>query len=190
MVSAQEPVERNKSSLRQAVVWLWTRQSLLTDKLCLMREDRSRAHVLRALTGQIKSPSVWWFLFLFNLFIRETIKKNRYSDIKRKGKFSVFSNGWPIKISEEGSQNTSEGDETESLVWGGRGGGPRQPCDLESPGIMDGSVWWIRELCRWQTQWIRNTGDDVRGLQICFPSQKWEKEKNKAKSDLKITAAG
>lgn len=90
MVSAQAPVERNKSSLLQAVVWLWTRQSLLTDKLCAMRGDRSRAHVLHALTGHIKSPSLWWFLFLFYLFRREIIKKNRYSDNKEEESLVCF----------------------------------------------------------------------------------------------------
>lgn len=163
MVSAQEPVERNKSSLLQAVVWLWTRQSL-TDKLCTMREDRSRAHVLRALTGKIKSPSVWWFLCLFYLFMREIIKKT--TDIlTKKGKFGVFSNGWPIKISEEGYQNTSEGDETESLVWGVWGEGPQQPFEhhQESWMVLCGGSGSFAEDKLSESEIL---GDDVRGPRL------------------------
>lgn len=75
MVRAQEPVERNKSSLLQAVVWLWTRQSLLTDKLCAMREDRSWAHV----QGRSKVPpidaSCFCFIYLWGKSSKRTKRK-------------------------------------------------------------------------------------------------------------------
>lgn len=89
MVSAQEPVERNKSSLLQAVVWLRTRQSLFTDKLA-MREDRSSRAAHRHRADQ---KSLRLMLPVSVLFIYEGNHQKEqilWQGKERKGKCGVF----------------------------------------------------------------------------------------------------
>lgn len=108
-----------------------------------MREDRSRAHVLHALTGQMKSRSVSCLLLFFiyedNHQI-EWIFEQKMSEMHREIRV------WRVLVRKV---ITKQPMTMMSLVWGPTFERPKSEHHHDnihqeySPGIMDGCVQWI-----------------------------------------------